>query len=70
MMIIKFLEAGVDIKILMPDELIYLIDPGEVANAYVPLAVVRKDIGINPVDVDVKYSGPFGSINKLSNILR
>lgn len=68
MMIIKIEEAGVDVVTLMPDELIYLINPGEVADVFVPLTIIREDTSPKPVDVDIKYSGPFGSVNKQATL--
>ncbi len=68
MMIIKIQEAGVDVVTLMPDELIYLVNPGEVADVFVPLTIIREDTSPKPVDVDIKYSGPFGSVNKQATL--
>jgi len=67
-MIIKIEEAGVDVVTLMPDELIYLINSGEVADVFVPLTIIREDTSPKPVDVDIKYSGPFGSVNKQATL--
>ncbi len=65
MMIIKIQEAGVDIEAKLPDQpQIYLIDPGQTANVFVPLIVRRNDDGTKPVDTDINYSGPFGSVDK------
>ena len=65
MMIIKIQEAGVDVEAKLPDQpQIYLIDPGQTANVFVPLIVRRNDDGTKPVDTDINYSGPFGSVDK------
>ncbi|HHV16328.1 MAG TPA: hypothetical protein GXX58_07120, partial [Gelria sp.] len=65
MMIIKIEEAGVDIEAKLPDQpQIYLIDPGQTANVFVTLIVRRNDDGTKPVDTDINYSGPFGSVDK------
>ncbi len=65
MMIIKIEEAGVDIEAKLPDQpQIYLIDPGQTAKVFVTLIVRRNDDGTRPVDTDINYSGPFGSVNK------
>lgn len=65
LMIIKVEPEGVDIEADLPDEpFVYIIKPGETANVYVPLIIKRNDTGETPVNVDVKYSGPFGDISK------
>ena len=65
MMIIKIQEAGVDIEAKLPDTpSVYLIDPGQTAKITVPLIVRRNDEGNEPVDTDINYSGPFGSVDK------
>ncbi len=68
-MIITILPEGVDIEAILPDDpLVYVVNPGEAADVYVPFLIMRKDSGASLVDVDVNYSGPFGSENKKTKL--
>jgi len=72
LMFVKIQPEGVDIQVDLSDlPFVYYINPGEVADVYVPLLILRNDrnsMPLNPVDIDVNYSGPFGQVNKQDTI--
>lgn len=68
MMVVKILEEGIDIQLMLPDDYPPIIlNQGESYRVPVSLMVTRNDpfeTQTQPIDVDLTYTSPAGTVNK------